>query len=87
MVCEHFNLSPWQLKDKTRGRFISGARQLAMFFIRRDTGISLANVGYYFGGRDHTTVIHSVSVINDMIQTNDPLKAHYLEIDKKLSAV
>jgi chromosomal replication initiator protein len=73
-----------ELKDKTRKKEIVIARQVAMYFAKEYTGHSLKSIGYQFGGRDHSTVIHAVQSVNDMIDTNTTFKASVEEIRKKL---
>ena len=49
---------------KSRKMEIAEARQLSMYLCRSIMGTSLSNIGFYFGGRDHSTVIHAVKSIN-----------------------
>jgi chromosomal replication initiator protein len=53
---------------------IAEARQISMFLCRDLMGLSLSNVGVYFGGRDHTTVIHAVKTIKNKIQNDERVK-------------
>jgi chromosomal replication initiator protein len=62
-VCCHFKLQPESLKSKRKTAEIARARQIAMYLCRKHTKSSLKTIGREFGGRDHSTVIHSVSVI------------------------
>jgi len=66
-VCAHFKVQPEQLKSKRKTAELARARQVAMYICRKRTGSSLKTIGEEFGGRDHSTVIHSIGVIeNDM---------------------
>ncbi len=83
-VSEYYHLKTDQLKDKTRKKEIVIARQIAMYFSKEYTNHSLKSIGYHFGGRDHSTVIHAVQSVNDMIDTNRHFKDSVDDIKKKL---
>ncbi|MEM7109963.1 MAG: chromosomal replication initiator protein DnaA, partial [Bacteroidota bacterium] len=59
-VAEYFKVEVDSLKDKIRKKEIVIARQVAMYFSKEYTNHSLKSIGYHFGGRDHSTVIHAV---------------------------
>jgi chromosomal replication initiator protein len=67
------------LQSKSRSKAIALPRQIAMYFARKMTKYSLEEIGGYFGGRDHTTVLHAVQKITEM-GASDP--AFKYEIDK-----
>ena len=83
-VSEYYNLDMAQLKDKTRKKEIVIARQIAMYFSKEYTNHSLKSIGYHFGGRDHSTVIHAVQSVNDLIDTNNHFKDSVEDIKKRL---
>ncbi len=83
-VSEYYHLKTDQLKDKTRKKEIVIARQIAMYFSKEYTNHSLKSIGFHFGGRDHSTVIHAVQSVNDMIDTNTHFKDSVDDIKKKL---
>ncbi len=58
-VAEFFNLHVSDLRSKSRTKSVVLPRQIAMYLIRTMTGHSLPEIGQFFGGRDHTTVLHS----------------------------
>ncbi len=60
MVSDYFQLDMETLKSKTRKSHIVQARQLAMYFAKKFTKASLANIGAQIGDRDHATVLHAV---------------------------
>jgi chromosomal replication initiator protein len=70
-VAERFQLQPAQLKQKTNARNISYPRQVAMYLIKELTQSSLPEIGRMFGGKHHTTVLHSVQKI-DRERQRDP---------------
>jgi chromosomal replication initiator protein len=62
-VAEHFGLKTSELRSMRRLRSITFPRQIAMFLCRELTDASLLEIGRHFGGRDHTTVMHSCAKI------------------------
>jgi chromosomal replication initiator protein len=58
-VSRHFQVQPSVLQSKRRSRGTLAARQVAMALARRLTPLSLEQIGAYFGGRDHSTVLHA----------------------------
>jgi chromosomal replication initiator protein len=56
-VCQRFNISPDALKSESRTRALAHPRMLAMYVARKHTGAAYSEIGKYFGGRDHSTVI------------------------------
>jgi chromosomal replication initiator protein len=70
VVIERFNLRLSDLQGKRRHRSIASARQICMYLTRHLTNHSLGEIGGYFGGRDHTTVLHAVRTIEHQ-RTND----------------
>jgi len=83
-VSDFFKVDLDDLKAKTRKREIVIARQVAMYFSKDYTNHSLKSIGYHFGGRDHSTVIHAVQSVNDMIDTNAKFRYSIEELKKKL---
>ncbi|MEQ9302350.1 MAG: chromosomal replication initiator protein DnaA [Marinoscillum sp.] len=83
-VSDYFKVSQEYLKAKTRKKEIVIARQVAMYFSKDYTNHSLKSIGYHFGGRDHSTVIHAVQSVNDMIDTNSKFRFAIDELKKKL---
>ena len=83
-VAEYHKMDTEQLKAKTRKKEIVIARQVAMYFCKRYTNHSLKLIGYHFGGRDHSTVIHAVQSVEDMMDTDTQFKNSVEEIKKKL---
>ncbi|MGM0946013.1 MAG: chromosomal replication initiator protein DnaA [Bacteroidota bacterium] len=82
-VSEYFSINLEDLKAKTRKKEIVVARQVAMYFSKEFTNHSLKSIGYHFGGRDHSTVIHAVQTVNDMIETDSSFRNSITELKKK----
>jgi len=74
-VAENFSLTPNDLKGKKRTQNIVFARQLAMYIGREMTDYSTTEIGQDFGGRDHTTVMHSIGKIKALLLTDSTLES------------
>jgi chromosomal replication initiator protein len=72
-VAEHFQLQPAQIKQKSNTRQIAYPRQIAMYLIKDLTQSSLPEIGRMFGGKHHTTVLHSVQKIEKLRQKDPDL--------------
>jgi len=83
-VCEFFDVPLEKLKEKTRKRAIVQARQLSMYLAKNFTKNSLKVIGKYFGGRDHSTVIHSCQAIQNLLDTDNDFKESVEDIQKKI---
>jgi len=83
-VCDYFEVPLEKLKEKTRKRQIVQARQLSMFLVKNFTKNSLKTIGKHFGGRDHSTVIHSCQAVQNLMDTDSNFKESVLEIQKKI---
>jgi chromosomal replication initiator protein len=67
-VAGHYNLSIEEIKSKNNSRQIAVPRQVAMYLCKRLTKHSFPEIGREFGGKHHTTVIHSVDKIENIIK-------------------
>ena len=85
IVSKYFNISIEDMKDKARKKEIVIARQVAMYFSKDFTNNSLKSIGFHFGGRDHSTVIHAVQSVNDMIDTDSIFKNNIDEINRRIT--
>lgn len=83
-VADYFGVTVDSLKAKTRKREIVVARQVAMFFAKEYTNLSLKSIGYHFGNRDHSTVIHALTSVSDLMDTDRKFNATMQELTKKL---
>jgi chromosomal replication initiator protein len=70
VVADHFSLRVADLKAKSNVREIAFPRQVAMYLCKNLTRASLPEIGREFGGKHHTTVLHSVNKITEMIEQN-----------------
>jgi chromosomal replication initiator protein len=84
MVCEYFDVAYERLQQKTRKREIVQARQITMYLAKAFTKNSLKTIGEHFGGRDHTTVIHSCQTVKDLMDTDSVFKENVMELTQKV---
>ncbi len=73
-VAEYFDVRLADMKSKNRGQAVAYPRQIAMFLARQLTQHSLPEIGEFFGGRDHTTVIHAYKKISNKIKEDASIK-------------
>jgi chromosomal replication initiator protein len=72
-VAEHFNIKLAEMTSSRRARVVARPRQVAMYLAKQLTSRSLPEIGRKFGGRDHTTVIHAVKKIEELIELDSAL--------------
>ena len=84
LVASHFNLNIQELLSPRRSRSLARPRQIAMYLAKQYTTNSLPDIGRKFSNRDHTTVIHAVKKINELIKKDNEIRENIIEIKKKL---
>jgi len=84
-VAEHFNLRPTDLKARSNARAIAYPRQVAMYIAKQLTGASLPELGRAFGGKHHTTVLHSINKIERLRKTDKDLAQQLHRLTDALS--
>ena len=82
-VAKHYHISSKELVSKKRNREIAFPRQIAMYLCRKYTSSSLPQIGREFGGRDHTTVLHSCDKINSLLGEDISLNSTIEEISRR----
>ena len=83
-VSSYFNLRPEEFRAKKRTRAVAFPRQIAMYLTRELTELSLPQIGEFFGGRDHTTVLHAYEKISNEMKEDHTLKVAIDEITSRL---
>ena len=83
VVARHYNVSRQELVSNRRTRVIVKPRQIAMYLAKTLTPRSFPEIGRRFGGRDHTTVLHAVRKIEELIGGDTKL-SHEVELLKRL---
>ncbi|NLC65924.1 MAG: chromosomal replication initiator protein DnaA [Clostridium sp.] len=84
IVAEYYNVSIQDLKSQRRTRNVTYPRQVAMYLGRKLTDMSLPKIGDEFGGRDHTTVIHSCDKISNALENDITLENSIKVLTKKI---
>lgn len=83
-VSDYFGIDTNKVREKTRKQEIVEARQIAMFLAKKYTKSSLKTIGLQFGGRDHSTVIHAISTVEERIATSPKHKRMVKELEQKI---
>jgi chromosomal replication initiator protein len=85
-VTKYYNVRLSDLQSKKRHKSIAFPRQVCMFLARRHTRYSLEEIGGYFGGRDHTTVLHAVRTVDGDMKSDRSVAEQLNYIDAQLTA-
>ena len=80
VVSNFYNIEEDSIYNKTRRKEVVRPRQVAMYILREDFGISFPSIGEKLGGRDHTTIIHSYEKIKEEIKTDSVLSQEVSQI-------
>lgn len=84
-VCAHFKISSVDLCGSSRKSKLVTARQMTMYLLRRELGLSLGEIGHLIGGRDHSTVIYSVEKFESTIALNQLKNDEVLRISSVIN--
>jgi chromosomal replication initiator protein len=84
-VSRYFRVKARQLQSRQRYRNILLPRQVGMYLARRLTGLSLEQIGAYFGGRDHSTVLHACRKVEEAIGADAGLSGAVRQIHAELT--
>ena len=84
VVSDYFNIKISDMISKNKTKLIVRPRQLAITFSKELTKYNLTEIGKYFGGRDHTTILHALNTIKNFLHTNTKIQNDYHNIYKKL---
>ncbi|MGB3330382.1 MAG: chromosomal replication initiator protein DnaA, partial [Thermomicrobiales bacterium] len=83
-VLAHYQVTEKDLFGRQRKREIVLPRQVAMYLLREETDSSLSEIGAILGGRDHTTIIHGIEKIENLLETDVALRGHLMAIRESL---
>ena len=84
LVADYYNVTLEDMKSKRRDKHIVFPRQVAMFLVREETPSSLPAIGKAFGGRDHTTALHSIEKIANELKEDERLRYEVQAIKERL---
>ena len=84
IVASYYNIPVEKLKEKTRKKLFVTARKLSMYLAKQLSDKSLVSIGEYFGNRDHSTVIHAIKSIEEMLQQDERFKNVVNDLTKKI---
>jgi len=84
IVAVYFNLNIQEMLSPRRSRSLARPRQIAMYLAKKYTTNSLPDIGRKFSNRDHTTVIHAVKKIDELIKNDNEIRHSVTEIIKRL---
>ncbi|WP_343126551.1 chromosomal replication initiator protein DnaA [Buchnera aphidicola] len=84
-VSEHYNITIKDLLSKKRSKSISHPRQIAISLTKKLTQYSLPEIGIFFGGRDHTTILHACRKIKKLKKNNPEILINFKNLLYKLS--
>jgi chromosomal replication initiator protein len=87
IVSREWGVTPEGLRSKTRTKNLTVPRQIAMYLTRQLLGTQLMEIGHAFGGRDHSTVIHSIEKITDATQADPVFKSRVDKIRTVLESM
>jgi len=85
-VTKYYNVRLSDLQSKKRHKSIAFPRQVCMFLARRHTRYSLEEIGGYFGGRDHTTVLHAVRTVSQDCKDDQEIANQLATLEHQLVA-
>ncbi len=84
VVSDIFGVSKDRIMGRERTREVTLPRQVVMYLLREESGVSLPQIGEFVGGRDHTTVMYACDKISDLMETDDRVRRQVLQIRERL---
>lgn len=85
VVCDYFNISYQDIIGKKKSKEIVEPRMIAIYLISELLNLPLVNIGKIFGGRDHTTIMHSRDKISQDLKVNKKTQTLVNEIKNSLT--
>lgn len=83
-VCEFYNLKPTQIKGPKRDATLVWPRQVAMYLLKKELGLTFNEIGNILGGRDHTTIMYGVEKVGEKLTSQARLSEEIVGITKVL---
>ena len=85
-ICSYCSVDEETLRGQSRGREVVAARQIAIYLIRRMSGMSLDDIGREFGDRDHSTILHSLKKVEQQMRTDPAFAEKVKEITTNINS-
>jgi len=85
-VTAFYNVKLQDLQSRRRHKSVTEPRQVCMWLARKNTRFSLEEIGGYFGGRDHTTVMHSIKIVDQRCDENPKYAAQVRQLNEQIQA-
>lgn len=86
-ISKYYNIPLSDIISKKRFKLLSNARQIAMYLLRHELGLSYSLIGKELGGRDHSTILHGAEKIEKFIIRDDSLKKEITSIRERIHSV
>ena len=83
-VTNFYNVKLQDLQSRRRHKSITEPRQICMWLARKNTRFSLEEIGGYFGGRDHTTVMHSIKTVDNRSENDATYAAQVQQLNEQI---
>ena len=77
---DFFNETKENLSSTSRKRDLVQMRQMCMFMCKEFTTFSLKSIGDFFGGRDHTTVVHALKTVKDLCENYEDIRTTVINL-------
>ena len=84
-VCDYYHIKPTQLKGPKRDASLVRARQITMYMLKKELGLTYVEIGNILGGRDHTTIMHGVDKIGSLVEKKALVSEDILGITRNLN--
>ena len=84
IVCRHYEVTPNAVKGASRKRELVIPRQVIIYLADKYTNLPAARIGKLIGGRDHSTVLHSINKVREMIEENKDFAAQLAKVEERL---
>lgn len=81
-VCLFYNMKPTQIKSPKRSASLVKARQIIMYLLKTELGLPYVEIGNLLGGRDHTTIMHGVNKIENILSLKNKASAEIVGITR-----
>ena len=85
-ICSYCSVDEETLRGQSRGREVVAARQIAIYLIRRMSGMSLDDIGREFGDRDHSTILHSLKKVEKQMRSDPAFAEKVKEITTNINS-